>query len=306
LTLLRRQHAALILLLISLCVSCSAYSVDPIQSSELRIGSWNIQNLGSRPWGQEPQDLADHIRASGADVLALQEIHDDDGRDKTRTNAKLDQIVELLNEGGSAWQYQLYPRREPRNPEQLLGIAWNSRRVEPNGKPLRISVSYESGRSWRRHPYAVPFRPVEGGTDFVLIPLHSKSNSDGEELGRRVRRGEAHALVAQLAAVRRHFKDDDLIILGDFNTIDADEEGLRLFREAGFIDLNSEDRPTYSTRRFPNSPLDRILVPTEQPEFAESRFEVMTPRDPGRHVQRLSDHHLIYTTIQVVADDDGS
>ena len=194
----------------------------------LQIGSWNIQNLGAREWGQEPAELADEIRRSGVDILALQEIHDDDGQTETRTNGKFDKIIARLNESDPGWRYELYKRRESDETERLLGVAWNHRRVQKAGEPLRIAVKYDDGRSWRRQPYAVPFQVGAGRSDFVLIPLHMKSNSGGVPRATKVRAGEARALVAQLEVIRQHFNDQDLILLGDTNMLEAGESGLRL------------------------------------------------------------------------------
>ena len=273
-------------------------------SATVQIGSWNIQNLGAREWGQEPAELADEIRRSAVDILALQEIHDDDGQDKTRSNGKFDKIIAHLNETDPGWRYELYPRRETDETVRHLGVAWNERRVRKNGEPWRVPVKYDDGRSWRRQPYAVSFQAGEGHTDFVLVPLHMKSNRGGVERAAKVRAGEARALVAQLESIRQHFQDQDLILLGDTNMLESEEAGLRLFGEADFIDLNAADENTYTSVRYGDSPFDRILVPKGQPEFAESRFGVMTPDDPRQHVRRLSDHYLIYTTIRVLADDD--
>ena len=89
----------------------------PVRGEDhVRIGSWNIQNLGEREWGQHPKALAQHIQLAGVDLLALQEIHDDDGDPDKRTNTRLDRIVELLNaQPGHAWTYVLFPKRRPRD-----------------------------------------------------------------------------------------------------------------------------------------------------------------------------------------------
>jgi predicted extracellular nuclease len=266
------------------------------------VGSWNIENLGERSWGQHPKALAEHIDLSGADVLALQEIHDTDGDDARRTNEKLDETFEELNtRPGHDWRYLLIPKRHEDETFQLTGVAWNGKQLKKEGE-LRIPVSYASDYTWNRQPHAIKLSMV--GTpkaDFILIPVHMKSNWDGKQLGRRARRDEARALVAKLPAVRNELGDDDIIIIGDTNCLDADEAALRALEEAGFADLNADDAVTYRKGRY-SSPFDRILVPSDEPEFTYSRQYVLTPTDPGTHLRRLSDHFLVLTAIRVIED----
>lgn len=272
----------------------------------LKIGAWNIQNLGDRTLGQFPAALAEHIYLSGVDVLALSEIWDTDGVEGTHTNAKLDETFERVNrEAGHDWTYILFPRRDPSELLQHLGVAWNRRRVQLVGEPLRIPVAYENSETWKRTPYAVKFRAAEGKTDFVLIPLHMKSNRPAEGLPEpvEIRAAEAQSLAAELDGVRQHFEDQDLILLGDLNCLKADEPALQILTGAGFLDLNNEDAITYRTTQY-LSPFDRILVPQGQPEFRYSEQYILTPARARQHFNRYSDHFLVLTAMRVLPDDD--
>lgn len=71
----------------------------------LKVGSWNIENLGSRTPPQHQIAIAEHIQLSGVDVLALNEIHDEDGQPGTRTNKVLDKAFAILNgQQGQDWR----------------------------------------------------------------------------------------------------------------------------------------------------------------------------------------------------------
>ena len=137
-------------------------------------------------------------------------------------------------------------------------------------------------------------------TDFVVIPVHMKSNVDGATLGRNQRAAEARELVAQLAGVRTRFNDRDIIIIGDTNCLSAGEDALGSYIQEGFVDLNAEDLPTFVTG---TSPFDRVFVPTGQEEFRFGCQYTLIPSDRQAHERSLSDHFLILTTLRVMADD---
>jgi endonuclease/exonuclease/phosphatase family metal-dependent hydrolase len=269
----------------------------------MTIGSWNIENLGKGQGGQKPKALAEHLQLVGLDVLALQEIHDDDGNAATHRNSKLDATFAILNtRPGNDWEYVLFPKREASDTTQLTGVAWNKKRVSKVGDPLKIAVVDNDPQFdlWKRHPHAVEFSVASGKTDFVIIPLHMKSNIWEGGPPKKQREGEAKALVAALAAVKTHFGDDDLILIGDTNCITADESALAAFSAAGFEDLNTGDRATYIS----GGAFDRILVKGGQPEFKFSRQYVLVPTDSSTHEGTLSDHFLVVSSLKVLQDDD--
>lgn len=269
----------------------------------LKIASWNIQNLGERDWGQHPAALAEQLALAGADVLALQEIHDTDGDPATRTSRELDALFERLNaDPGQDWTYVLFPKANPRHRHQHTGLAWNRERVTRVGEPFAVPIDAGAeGAVWRRPPYAVKLSAGKGKSDLVLIPVHMKSNYDGAEGAREKRAREAALLAPALAAVKEHFSDGDLVVLGDTNCLDSQEPALLTLRQAGLSDLNQSDTATY---RDGAAPFDRILVPAGQAEFRFSRQYVLYPSDPGAHFGRLSDHFLVMTAVRVLADDD--
>ncbi len=110
--------------------------------------------------------------------------------------------------------------------------------------------------------------------------------------------------MARIEEVQRHFGDQDIVILGDFNCKSADEWAIGVFAGAGFEDLNAGDADTHVE----HGPLDRILVPAgnggEQKEFEFSRQYVMAPADVDEFDDSLSDHFLILASYRVMADDD--
>src|SRR4051812_23309528 len=110
-------------------------------AEKLVIGAWNIEWLGSpdsrsglaHGKAQKPGDLAEYIERSGVDILALEEIGDDDPGVKP-LNSTLTLAFEKLNlSPGQDWDYILLPKRDPAVKTQLTGVAWNREKVEFGG-----------------------------------------------------------------------------------------------------------------------------------------------------------------------------
>ena len=121
------------------------------------------------------------------------------------------------------------------------------------------------------------------------------------------RAAEAGVLAIALPEVESHFADFDVFIIGDTNSRRHDDQSIRIFEDAGLIDLNDADESTY----WRGSALDRILVPDDQPEFASPGFEVFfNTYAEARGInltdfkRRWSDHQMVIFTLRVMNDDD--
>ncbi len=278
----------------------------------LRIGAWNIEWLGqpenrsgpARGYQQTPEDLADYILAARVDVLGLAEIEQDDPAGGM-TNSILGAALERVGaQSGGSWQHRLFPARSGRN--QLCGIAWDRTRVVAVGEPVLIPTpqrdSSQGRPLWSRPAWGQVFSCGPGLTDFVVVMVHMKSDYGGDFAEHRGE--EAYWL---LAGLPRAIHDPDILIVGDLNCNDNEEPAIRRLVAGGFVDLNAADQPTH----WRYGPLDRVLVPTGQPEFAEAGFEVLAgPYLEARGLSaedfkvRFSDHFLVVTEIPVQADDD--
>ena len=285
------------------------------QKSSVRIASWNIEWLGnpdersgaSRGVAQDPSRLAEAIRRSQASVLALQEISPTASVDPPRSR-ELDAIVRALGPA-DRWRYVLFPSRSG---DQFTGFLWDSARldaVEEAGElawrvPVPARRSSQGSGLWVRPPYAMKFSAGTGRTDFVLINVHMKADYRGDFAVQRDE--EASTLASLLADVRRVFQDADIAILGDTNMVSATEPAGERWRRAGLRDLNDRSVPTH----WREGAMDRIFV-GDQPEFASSTFKVIdhtsvqsSPITPSEFKHQYSDHFLVWTTIELRADDD--
>lgn len=281
-------------------------------SETIRVGAWNIEWLGtpdsrSGPAKNQPQSpgaLAEYIRASGVSVLGLEEIAQDDPAGQA-LSVPLTRALEIVSrETGSDWTHRLFPARTGRN--QLTGVAWDRKRVSAVGEPVLVAAADSDSSQGKpllgRPAFGMRFSAGSGKTDFVIVPLHLKSNYQGDFA---VQRGEEAQLIR--AGIARGVGDLDIILAGDFNCGVHTEPAIQTLREAGFVDLNAGDASTHT--RY--GALDRILVPADQPEFQQRQFAVF--REAFLSSRRLSDedfkigwsdHFMVTTDVRVMPDDD--
>lgn len=284
----------------------------PLRAGDtLRIGSWNIEWLGTpdrrsgpaRNVAQKVEDLADYIAAANVDVLGVIEIARDDARDAWTSPILDAAFAQVDARRGSRWAHQLHPARSGRN--QLVGLAWDAARVTPVGPP-RVVVepsgdAGDEGPLWARPPRMQAFSPGAGLAEFDVVVVHMKSNFGGDFSAQRAREAQAFVAALPRAAPRR-----DLVLIGDFNCGAHTEPAIAAFEAAGFVDLNPADAATHA--RF--GPLDRALVPAAAPGLAGRRFEVR--RDNYLNARnlseeqfrvRFSDHFMVVTELTVRSAD---
>lgn len=311
----------------------------------VQIGAWNIQWLGNPASGKRPaqdaHDVASYIDASGVEILALAEISNTrkDGKKPPR-NETLDQAFNVLNSTGAAWRYRLFEKRQgARDPEdQWLGIAWDSKKVKLVGEPWKLPVEVDLAREdvirksfpdpgddtviFSRWPHAIKFSAGEGLTDWVVVPVHMKSNTDGEHTI-EARKYEAELLVSGLEALRPQHGDLDVIVLGDTNMLASSEPAGAILSQAGLRDCNKTDLGTHLPYKKGDkgAPFDRVFLNSNRPSTAKScpvtgtgsgsmDFKVFRPGEweagtSNRDFKKLlSDHQLIRVGLCVGKDDD--
>jgi hypothetical protein len=294
----------------------------------VEIAAWNIEFLGQphnrsgpgKDVAQSPQDIADYIRASHADVLSVEEISFNAGSDDDRQNTTLAAACAILSQQpGNQWKHRLFAKREPGAKDQSVGLVWNEARVQPkateDGQPfyrLKMEVPMDhpdfdpNAHYFDRWATAMKFSAGPGKTDVVLIPVHLKANVGGVIKTRRQRHVEAAMLAKAIPQVRTKFHDDDIIILGDTNILHNDEPATTTITLAGFNDLNFLDAPTHQG----GAPFDRAFVADDtsgkNKEFAHSNQDVFHHPDftPALFKKRLSDHFMIRFSVEVMDDDD--
>lgn len=297
-----------------------AADTQTIKPRKVRIGAWNIEWLGQpdKRYGksqgnlQKAEDLADYIIAARIEVLALEEVcptnlndpqEYDPETDGPLDNETLRSALEIVSKKTkSEWTFRLFPSTgTTRSTNQLTGIAWNTTTLTVLGESWPV-INYEKNQTWTwyRPPWATAFSTGEGMTDLIIIPIHMKAFE--ESAPRRAK--EAKELVEALSEFDG---DPDIMIIGDSNVHNSDEEALAIYKAAGFIDLNRRGLSTHVG----DIPLDRVFVPHDQPEFSKKFFHVFSKPymarrrlKPSDFAIRYSDHYMVITTVQAGEDDD--
>lgn len=328
-TLHQRTTAASLCLTVLIAFGLTAYLHAGGNNATIRLGSWNIEHLGSPAFrakpnqdkAQHPKDLAAYIRHARVDILSLQEITADAEAPPgtaagLKTSKTLTETLQILNMNpGNEWKHLLFPKQPPeatsalKFEQQWVGVMWNAAKVSPVGEVFRVPVSNKSadgGRLWDRNVYAIKFSAGKGKTDFVVIPVHMKSNRGGAQPKRRAE--EAKELVKKLPELAKPFPaEGDFVVIGDTNALEGEVALVKELESAGLKDLN-QNTDTYVSSGL--QPFDRIFVPASQKEFTAATMEVVNDflqlhkLTPGQFRTRYSDHFIVVTTIQVLADDD--
>jgi hypothetical protein len=276
------------------------------------VGAWNLQGLGSpqsrplkgRGVAQDPKDIADYIAAAKLDILCLEGITDDDDDDDkaTFTNKTLAQALAAIKDG--SWTYRLFAPRNPRDTWNLTGIAWNEKKARPVGEPCRLKMSIPSyqERSWRPWATAMKFSFGEGKTDVVLIPICLRQNSFKKakltEDSPAIRQQEAELLVKALPQVREAFQDEDIILMGDFNFLTADEAAITALTEDGFKDAGTGNTPTDWEGKLPS---DRAFVPGARKQLSQAVLTVVKhpALKPEVFAEKLSERYIVRISFPI-------
>ena len=318
----------------------------------IQAGAWNIQWLGNPTAGgrkaQAPEDIADYIQAAEVSIIALSEISATAKTADGGRNATLDAAFNIANKGnGADWRYVLFPKRQGSTlpDDQWTGVAWNEKVVRRVAGPWPLAASVDPAKEnslksripdadgtlvLNRWPHAMKFSAGAGLTDFVVVPVHMKSNRLDRKHSAEVKAAaqqalvetrayETELLVAGLKAMRQQLQDDDVIVLGDTNIHVASEPAVRVLTTAGFKDCNSRDFGTHIGGG--RAPFDRIYLRADQPETAPScpprgngssplDFKRVRPADwrqgttDSTFRKLLSDHMLVRVGFCVTKDDD--
>ena len=282
----------------------------------LRVGTWNIRwfPFGSPPnrpdRSMAPTDLVwltCTLVWMQTDILVVQE-----SLTTSKAQAAWDRALTALErQTGDSWQWAVQPCGRPEG--HHMGVLWNASRVtlsamqslwHLNSRAKSAQNPCEGGL--RPGHYARVQSTHQPGADFHLIGLHLKSGPTVSALGAR------HAAINRIdTAVAPFLKEDqDVMILGDFNTMGAgDHHSQRselkylrrmVAKEApGFDDLFPKPRCSHYFRGRGDW-LDHVLVAKDMAEIRTRSARVTgycavagCRRIKGEYppaYQRLSDH----------------
>ncbi len=270
---------------------------QPRPEGAVRIGTWNIENLGFR---NPLRNDADHA-AIGAliaelqvDLLAVQEIG---------SEAALERVARAI---GPDWRFVLGTTGGFRESDQAIrvGFLWNDARLEllAAGELLHLPREVDGVPIFHRIPVTACFRSRDGGIDFRAVTVHIKASRG--ELNERKRSLEAGLLRDWLQELQENAGEDrDIVVLGDFNhTYDA--PAFRVFTQGGAVRYLRPGRLGFTIVHF-DDPIDMIAVAPGLEEARERTLTVHNARaakdkDAWRRV--YSDH--VPVTVELDAERD--
>lgn len=190
--------------------------------TEITVGTFNIQRFGPSQLGKPSvmKTLVEIVRRF--DVIAIQELTDVEGK-------VMPALIKMLNDtGDGAYDYVLSPRQGKegaRAYKEAFGFIYDVNRVQVKYGPMAgFVVSRKTfGKTYARLPTVLQFEVNKSLSatpfTFSLVNLHLLPNSPET---RKQLAAEVFALKDIYSEVRRLLpKEDDVIILGDFNSPSA-------------------------------------------------------------------------------------
>ena len=268
---------------------CLFFSPNALLASELRIASWNIQNLG---WGQNKSYPALARVASQFDILAIQELMNVEAIETLRDR--------LSDKTGVEWQ-TLYSHRIGRSSyREKYAFLWRSDMVEYIDGAV---VYLDNADLFAREPFSARFAARASGEDFVLATVHIT-------YGRRVsdRTPEIQALAEYWRWLAEVYPETSTrrILLGDFNLRPSHPAWAALNELARPLIIEGATTLSSHDRRYANL-YDNIWLPHDSElnirHAGILEFPVLLTDTSGRHWshekarRHVSDHAPVYLLL---------
>jgi endonuclease/exonuclease/phosphatase family metal-dependent hydrolase len=267
---------------------------------KLRVGTWNLEQLGFR--AEPPREQADYekiaafVREIGVDVLAVQEVGG---------AAALSKVVRHL----PGWSFVLGTSGEfTRDAGQInVGFLWNDARVELlHAQELAFLPRAQDGVPiFHRLPVSASFRARQGGFDFRAITVHLKAGRG--ELNEKKRSLELAALRDYLRRLQQDAREDqDVLVLGDFNHTYGTAEH-SLFTQGDLVRYLTTEPQRPTILHFPE-PIDHIALLAGIRDEADARSRTVHDRmaSDNRELWRnsYSDHLPVSCLLDTKEDRD--
>lgn len=175
--------------------SCAPDGPDTSDAA-LVLLDWNLHNFPGPT--HDRAAIAARIATAAPDLIALQEIGDRDA-----LAALLPEHTILLSQGGGSHA-------------QSLGLA-----LAPGTEALAPLLEHDAlTLGGRVRPAVSTYVRTRAGLDFHVVVVHLKATPDGAAL-RRLQWAALAIAIARARATGPGAGDDDLVVLGDFNTTGA-------------------------------------------------------------------------------------
>ncbi|XP_019746997.1 deoxyribonuclease-1-like 1 isoform X3 [Hippocampus comes] len=265
-------------------------------AANLRVCAFNLQHFGeSKAKKQDVMQTYAKI-ITRCDVCLLQEVRDN--RQKA-----LPQLLEHLNKYDLQHEYKAVASerlgRSETYQEQYVFV-YRANKVTVTGQYQYPDDKPGDVDAFSREPFVVRFKaPKTAIKEFVLIPQHTSPANVSKELD---------ALYDVLQHVRRRWKTENIMLLGDFNAdcayLSKRSRGkLRLFRDNNLFWLMPEKTDT-TVRDSTSCAYDRIVVHGDTLANAVVPFSAkpfnfqMEYRLSEEEALKVSDHYPIEVLLK--------
>lgn len=277
----------------------SAPGRPPTRAGVSAVGTFNIEwfGRGGPKAGRTESDIraiADVIKGTGAPLLGLEEIGDEE---------TMDRLIRFL----PGYEYVL--GTSGRN--QRCGMLWDTKRARV-GRAREwpdINNGLERTAGTLRAPLFAPVRV--GDFDFLFVVVHLKALFDEKSM--RTRRTQTQRIRARLDEWIAGNADKDVVVVGDFNDF-PDSPALAQITGSrtgggGFVNTGSRLPEGVGTYLGKSGRIDHILVSSpyvSQEEWTDDISVYPKPRGAARkaYEESVSDHLPSWADFRTDRDND--
>jgi hypothetical protein len=224
-----------------------------VKDKTLNIATWNIREFGKKRRKKQSIHLIAEIM-NCFDLIAITELRDKLG--------DLERVMEIL---GPYWKVVFSDfSSDRRGNRERMGYLYDYRVVEftglaaePDPPRKKDPITGESIPSitWWRSPYMASFKA--GSFDFILLAAHIRWDSTGGEASR----AKELKMLANWVDKRRKQDgviDKDMIVLGDFNIPDLENETFKALTSKG-LKIPNALKQVVGTNLAVNKRYDQIM-----------------------------------------------
>jgi endonuclease/exonuclease/phosphatase family metal-dependent hydrolase len=278
----------------------AALAPGQTETSTLRLGTWNLENFGTRKdparTPDDIQKIADFIRDLRPAVLAVQEV----GGEQP--------LHDLCRRIGPSFAFVLGTTGafDDASSRISVGFVYDRQQVEllHAEELLQLPRELEGLPIFHRVPVAACFRHRAGGVDFRALSVHFKAGRKPED--EQKRQLEAATLQAWIAGtLANDGEDQDLAVLGDFNH-SFDTEPQRVLERDGALRYLRPPTLTPTIVHF-GSPIDQIAASRGFDEVQAATLHVHNEQglaDKTAWQRVYSDHFPVTVEVACAADAD--
>jgi deoxyribonuclease-1-like protein len=253
--------------------------------SDLKILTWNIQNLGRTKNNQEINTIAQIIK--NYDIIGIQEIT---AKDPAGAQA-VARIVDALNRLGNKWDYTISnPTKSPSSYiSERYAFIWKTSKLKLLKKAV-LDASLEN--VIEREPYLAQFEIKKNKKAFYFINIHARVYNKNPEME-----------IAYFKKYPEKLRSDAFIILGDFNLSEKHNVWNPLYKK-GFQPAIKNTATTLKRKckngEYMNHPIDNIYFNSHKMKSVNSGIiDFVNICSNLSNARLISDHLPVFLEVMI-------